>query len=477
LLIVLSGRTRKRQSEEIIMPRKDYRNRAAPISGGSRLPTAFVRVVACTIFLLASCATPYQPQGHRAGYTDQRIDESTYVVSYRGDGTTDAERAWNFWMYRCAELTLEKGFAYFSILPKARLTGDFTAPTLRPAVAYSGGSGELVHAKGGGVTYYTYSVPYTYTVALSSATIKLHREPLPAHVLIAINAAKLKELLAPVVAGKPRELSRQALLASAMIFNDKARLANLDSATDTPFTVHNMEELRVIASRDFVPAMLRSEVAANTAPVAKKFASPKRRLEEMTILAELALHSDGSKKQAPGTVVEQHVRHPDGYTTITHQTTLGANTAPTSFGAEISIGGIFSVRSAYTASPLLSKTAYSFRYGDQYVVQAMSGELAKPVGTISLTKRSLVDKNGVERRFSSESAISTISCDVDETKPASSLHPNLQGNALRMTCKSTFGSRPTSESTRWFLEDYQWYVVESEKWATGSSTRTIVGVR
>jgi hypothetical protein len=450
---------------------KDYQNIVQQITRAATPPFII------GLILLAGCATPYQARTHQAGYTDQRIDDSTYTVTYRGDGTTDAERVWNFWMYRCAELTIEKGFTYFSIVPGARRTSSVSTPSLRPAVAYAGGSGEFVHTKGGGGTYYTYSVPYTYTVALSSATIKLHAEPLPAHLLIAINAAKLKELLAPVVAGKPRELSRQALLAGAMIFNNKARLANLDSSKDTPFTVHNMEELRVIASRDFVPAMLQSEVAANTAPVAKKFASPKRRLEEMTILAQLELHPYGNDKQAPGTVVEQHVRHSDGYTTITHQTTLGANTAPTSFGAEISIGGIFSVRSAYTASPLLSKTAYSFRYGDQYVVQAMSGELAKPVGTISLTKRSFVGKNGVERRFSSESATSTISCDVGETKPASSLHPNLQGNALRMTCKSTFGSRPTSESTRWFLEDYQWYVVESEKWATGSSKRTILGVR
>jgi hypothetical protein len=135
------------------------------------------------------------------------------------------------------------------------------------------------------------------------------------------------------------------------------------------------------------------------------------------------------------------------------------------------------VRSAYTVPPVLSKTANSFRYGDQYVVQAMSGQWAKPVGTISLTSRSYVDKNGVEKRFSSESTITTLACDVGETKPASSLHPSLQGNALRMTCKSTFGGRPSSDSTRWFLEDYQWYVLESEKWATGSSTRTILGVR
>jgi hypothetical protein len=240
--------------------------------------------------------------------------------------------------------------------------------------------------------------------------------------------------------------------------------------------VNSIEELRVIASRDFVPAALRGDVAANTAPLAKKLAAPKRRIAEMTTLNNLELQVAGAKNRGPAIVVEQYVHHPHGFTTATSQTTLAGNTEPTSFGVNLYIGGMMSVRSAHTVPPEFAKTVNSMLYSGQYVVQAASGELSKPTGTISLTWRSFTDKNGVDRRLPSNSAATTISRDVGEIKPASNLHPRLQGNAVRLTCKSSVGRRPTSQSNQWYLEDYQWYVRQSETWETGSSTRTIKDV-
>ncbi len=436
----------------------------------------------CFVFLLAGCAAPYQPRGHQSGYTDKRIDDNTYIVNYLGDGTTDAERTWNFWMYRCAELTLEKGYVYFAILPRTRLTSETATPMLRPALAYTGrtdGAGEFVQTKGGGVTYYSYSVPYTYTAAFSNATIKLYRDPLPLSVLIAVDAAKLKAVLAPVVAGKPRELSRRDLLASVAVFNDKSQLANLESATGTPTIVNTVDELRVIANRDLVPAMLNGNVAANTAPIAKKFASAKRHIAEMMTVIQQEFNADGTKKREPATVVQQFVHHPEGYATIISYTTAGGHIAPASFSVNLSIGGIISVRSAYISSlsARSGESGNTLRYGGQYFVNALSGELARPASAISFTTRSFIGLDGVEQRFSADSAVTATSCNVGDTKPASSLHPNLQGNAILITCKATFNSRPISDSRLWFLEDYQWYVRESEQWATGSSTSVIKDVR
>ena len=77
----------------------------------SRLSASFA------LLALASCASPYDQNSGFGGYKDQRIDDSHYIVRYDGNGNTSKERVWNFWFYRCAELTREHGFQYFAIEP------------------------------------------------------------------------------------------------------------------------------------------------------------------------------------------------------------------------------------------------------------------------------------------------------------------------------------------------------------------------
>ncbi|MBF9263203.1 CC0125/CC1285 family lipoprotein [Paracidovorax cattleyae] len=48
------------------------------------------------------------------GYIDEKIDETHYRVKFDGNGSTSADRVWNFWLYRCAELTKEKGYTHTS---------------------------------------------------------------------------------------------------------------------------------------------------------------------------------------------------------------------------------------------------------------------------------------------------------------------------------------------------------------------------
>ena len=38
--------------------------------------------------LCAGCATPYQPRGFTGGYSNRRIDASTFHVSFKGNGYT-----------------------------------------------------------------------------------------------------------------------------------------------------------------------------------------------------------------------------------------------------------------------------------------------------------------------------------------------------------------------------------------------------
>jgi hypothetical protein len=68
---------------------------------------------------LASCATtpPYQPasSNYGYGYSDQRLEQNRFRVSFNGDSTTERDQVEDFLLYRSAELTLQSGYDYFVI--------------------------------------------------------------------------------------------------------------------------------------------------------------------------------------------------------------------------------------------------------------------------------------------------------------------------------------------------------------------------
>ena len=79
-------------------------------------------VVAATLALgLAGCETtptPYQPLGApgatvAGGFTDQRLDETHFRVTFKGNDLTSRERVQTYLLYRAAELTAGQGFDWF----------------------------------------------------------------------------------------------------------------------------------------------------------------------------------------------------------------------------------------------------------------------------------------------------------------------------------------------------------------------------
>jgi len=73
-------------------------------------------VLAATAMILASCASPYSQEGFIGGFDAQQLREDVYRVRYSGNGYTSQETAQTYWLYRCAELALEKGYPAFEIL-------------------------------------------------------------------------------------------------------------------------------------------------------------------------------------------------------------------------------------------------------------------------------------------------------------------------------------------------------------------------
>jgi hypothetical protein len=70
--------------------------------------------------MLAGCAqpTPYQPATEGYGYSEQQIEDNRYRVSFAGNDLTPADTVQNYLLYRAAELTLGKGYDYFTMVDR-----------------------------------------------------------------------------------------------------------------------------------------------------------------------------------------------------------------------------------------------------------------------------------------------------------------------------------------------------------------------
>jgi hypothetical protein len=71
---------------------------------------------------LAACetATPYQPLAHggavAGGFTDERLDDTHFRVTFKGNDATSRSRVENYLLYRAADLTVAQGFDWFEMV-------------------------------------------------------------------------------------------------------------------------------------------------------------------------------------------------------------------------------------------------------------------------------------------------------------------------------------------------------------------------
>jgi hypothetical protein len=98
-------------------------------------------MIAAFAVSLASCATPYVQSGLIGGFDVKELRPDVFRVSFQGNGFTTKESVQVYWLYRCAELALEKGFTGFEILSDMQFsmrrpaTDDPARPKLSSAVA------------------------------------------------------------------------------------------------------------------------------------------------------------------------------------------------------------------------------------------------------------------------------------------------------------------------------------------------------
>lgn len=106
--------------------------------------------VSFLVIFMQSCATTYQSAGFTGGFSETRLDENIFRVTFHGNGYTGRERATDFTLLRSAELTLEHGYKYFVIIDsdKFSIESSYTTPrnSYTTGMAYSYGNNMSLYA-------------------------------------------------------------------------------------------------------------------------------------------------------------------------------------------------------------------------------------------------------------------------------------------------------------------------------------------
>lgn len=96
------------------------------------------RVSLLVLIFLSACATPYQKSGLAGGFSETRLDENVFRVSFRANAYSRGERAEDFALLRCAELALEHGYSHFALVDSK--SSSETSVHTTPTTTYTTGS-------------------------------------------------------------------------------------------------------------------------------------------------------------------------------------------------------------------------------------------------------------------------------------------------------------------------------------------------
>ena len=213
---------------------------------------------ACVSMLVTAtvcgCATSYQKNGLTGGYSETKVNDSAYIVTFNGNGYASKDRVWYFWIYRCAELTSQQGYKLFTLRQNrasavAPPEGSFVPVVYRPEEA----GGAFVKVKGGGAPTYIYTPGYSVTTWNSSATVLMYQQPLPQEVLWGLNSQTVLDQLKPYVTsnGSAPAPSRDELLKLAFVAHERVDVSSRIkvSATESlPATADNAGSARPVAA-------------------------------------------------------------------------------------------------------------------------------------------------------------------------------------------------------------------------------------
>ena len=171
---------------------------------------AVAALLAAGLVACASTSTPYQPaaEGRGYGFSEQRIDNNSYRITFRGNSSTTRETVENSLLFRAAELTLENGFDYFVVIENDTEAKKSYSSSASPA--FFGRYGYGYPGSFYAFPYYAYGFgwgwPYdTYTREITRysavAFVTMHKGEKPADNPQAFNASEVVENLRSIVLG------------------------------------------------------------------------------------------------------------------------------------------------------------------------------------------------------------------------------------------------------------------------------------
>ncbi|MEQ1489906.1 MAG: hypothetical protein ABL932_05095 [Terricaulis sp.] len=131
--------------------------------------------LACAL-MLSACVSGYSPSSITGGFEQQQLSDTTWRVTYNGNGYTTEETVQTYWLYRSAEIAIEQGYDGFQIISDVELT------------ALPDGEARILPAVESGL-----GKPYMV------ADIRLLRAPLPERGRYVFDARAMQTFLAPYV--------------------------------------------------------------------------------------------------------------------------------------------------------------------------------------------------------------------------------------------------------------------------------------
>ena len=175
----------------------------------SRLAQTAILVVVVVVLSGCVTATPYQPAPPRGfGYSEERLDQNKFRVSFRGNAQTPRETVEDYLLYRAAELTLQNGFTHFIVVGR-----DTEAKTsYRYWIDHYGGRGWFYHGFPGWGWHDPWNRPWSYdvqpvTTYTASAEIILVKGPREDGDLRAFDAQEVLTQVGPRVV-RPEQQQR-----------------------------------------------------------------------------------------------------------------------------------------------------------------------------------------------------------------------------------------------------------------------------